>query len=892
MTCQCCCGDCDSPCCGTPSPVTGGQCCDGVWETGTGTCCDGVWYEGLGTCCGGVWYPAGTSGECCGGEWHTGEGYCCDGTWYVAPEGESAPSPPGPFVWPSAQCPEGHVFASYGNSFFGEFRGCCGCIPEEVFDPRAGGPSSPGEMVPVESVVSFLCCDLCAIAEPYLPFNSEGTYLGCFGRCCEDGECSRTLFLQCGGLWDRGCCGEAPDPFCVTECCHNGDAIEEATFAVTGEVVTGAIWTLTFGELTFSAEALGYAPYNTLSGIAILLATAAYTPFGQFSATASGETVTVIGPLAGSGTITPPGGSPQGPISSSVAQVPVERCSLLIFPELERVPRVDGACPCKAGQQCCESVTSTASGLAFTKPVVFPGTVRVTVTGTTDSPILIHGKRFGLVGKRCPFSHTFLLCWGSFNIEPLPCDTDFIRLVATVCWEEAYVNEETLDFSGCSDISVWLSHCSYGGCITTLRYSGAGATSSAPISMYGDAVIEASGSGALVLTGNITPASSGCIETLTLTGTNTDENTISGVIGNSPAPLRVDKTGAGTWKLTGQSAYAGRLRVLNGTLIVGSVATGGNNSPFGSSSGTAGLPVIGDAAASSGTAALLTTGTVNRGFYVAGGGGSQVVVLGSAGAGLARFEGGRLIRLGRSVTLQASTGGTVAFANEWVDPDDGPLPVVGFTIGTAGNEGTVVLENYLPESATGVNVSYGTLQLSYEDPVGGTLWETVPLTLGDTVVVVIKDVGQRLSTITFSSDDSEISGSGGGTLWLVLGVASPQQAPHDPIPPTVTVDGTGNEISCPVVLDDDVAFLGEGGLLVSGVMSGAFGVVMDGTGTVSLSGNNTYSGTTTINSGTMKAESLTAFGTGDIVVEANGTLDKNGYALANNIVNNGGTIIP
>lgn len=879
-------------CCCDPCPeCTGSTCCGGDYPRSVGVCCEDVWrMPGEGTCCDGVWYVTGTPGECCGGVWHTDadSGDCCDGVWHPVPDGQSPPDtstwPFQPVAWEAEECPEGDVYARYG-----EYGQCCGCINEQVFDPRAGehepGYPPPGAYVPTTSVIEYLCCDRCP-GPLHLPFDTYGNNIGCLGTCCADENCSRLLQSQCASgvhpthpnatyySWTPGdtlngklCCQDNP---CAVPCCIGGDLVEVATFAIAGEVLEGE-WTLTFGATTFTFTA---AEGATAEDVASGLAAAVVAPF---SATATGATLDVTGLLAGAGTITPPGGEPQPPTSSETKLMSSGACSAL-----GGTPTPSGDCGCKAGETCCETATSSGALLTFNKPAAFSGTVRVTVTGTTTGPILVYDTPFGETAtpsKRCPFTHTFLLCQGTFNISPLPCGGTFHRVDVEVCYTEEMTSTETFNFKGCNG-PIALGACPT-ECATTLLYTGAGLTSSAAISLYRDSTIEANGSGPLVLTGNITPVAS-CVETLTLTGTSTALNEISGVISaggmnNKPS---VKKTGVGTWRLTGRNTYAGTLYVLNGTAIVGTVnSTGG--SPFGACVNVSCLPRVGDPDATSGTAALLTIGTVNRGFFVASGG-AQVVVLGGYGAGVSRFEAGTPVRLGRDVTLQASNGGAVEFANDWLDLSDNvDAATFGFVIGSVGNAGTVVLENFLPSPAAKVDVRYGTLRLVYEDAFGGTIWNTTPVTVGDTgtsVTVEINGIDQPLSDLTLQGSGSDITGPSGGVLRLVDS-------------PAVTVTGTGHEISAAVALDDDATLDGTGSLLVSGVVSGDHGVTMDGSGTVTLSGANAYTGATTINSGTMKAGSLTAFGTGGITVNAGGTLDKNGFAIANTITNNGGTVL-
>lgn len=522
---------------------------------------------------------------------------------------------------------------------------------------------------------------------------------------------------------------------------------------------------------------------------------------------------------------------------------------------------------------CCIDVVSTQGGesLTFFEPCQrrcprIADTLTVRVTGETDSPVRIHGTEFGAIGRRCPIDHTFLLCRGEFDITPSQCGTEFINLTVRVCWEEEATDSESLNFSGCNGITIGLGNSLY-SCVTTLVYTGSGHTSDVDIVLYGDAVIEASGTGPLVLTSDITVAGSG-VTTLTLTGTSTADNEVR-VIQNSPSGLSVKKTGPGVWRLNGDSTFSKKLEILEGTVILDRDVGVSGASPFGTATTFTDLPVIGGA--STGATLILNDKTVQRGFTVAPGVG--VVVLG--GLGTAIYASGTTIRLGRDVTLAA--GGTTRFANGWADGSGGSSPAVAITVGMAGSAGTVVLESDLPSSITAVNAVVGTMSQDADERIGsGT-----PVTISS-ATYNLGGHAQSLVDLSLAGSSAAISN---GTLKL-------GSYPTPSGTATLTATGSGHAVSAAVSLEVPVTFSGAGSFSISGVISGANGITANGTGSVTLSGTNTYSGTTTINSGTMKAGSVSAFGTGGIVVNPGGTLDKNGYAIANSITNNGGTVIP
>ena len=64
---------------------------------------------------------------------------------------------------------------------------------------------------------------------------------------------------------------------------------------------------------------------------------------------------------------------------------------------------------------------------------------------------------------------------------------------------------------------------------------------------------------------------------------------------------------------------------------------------------------------------------------------------------------------------------------------------------------------------------------------------------------------------------------------------------------------------------------------ISAVISGTIGLIKNGTGALTISGNNTYTGTTTISAGTLKNGSASAFSSGSALTINAGIFDLNGF---------------
>lgn len=111
----------------------------------------------------------------------------------------------------------------------------------------------------------------------------------------------------------------------------------------------------------------------------------------------------------------------------------------------------------------------------------------------------------------------------------------------------------------------------------------------------GGAVIQNDGAGTLTFsnsafnTSDTTVTNTSAARTLTLQGTNTGANTISGVIANNVGSgsvvgaITLVKAGAGSWTLAGANTYTGGTSLSAGTLNVNNAGSGGTSSALGTS---------------------------------------------------------------------------------------------------------------------------------------------------------------------------------------------------------------------------------------------------------------------------------------------------------------------
>ncbi len=432
-----------------------------------------------------------------------------------------------------------------------------------------------------------------------------------------------------------------------------------------------------------------------------------------------------------------------------------------------------------------------------------------------------------------------------------------------------------------------------------LLYAGGGETASRTINLNstGTATIDASGSGPLILT-SITNFVAGA-KVLQLVGQSRDANTITAVLADNGGALSVTKGNGGTWILTGANTFTGTVTVSDGFLGIGA----GWSSISSSAANPLGM-----------NATILTMGA-DGGLFTLNPGGttitSPVAVAGGnftfSGLNSIAFTGATTFSFATATTLSNNIGpaGSLRFggAMTLTVPANG-LILNGtgntiFDVGLPGNMagvltistlGTVTL-NAATTFTGGISLLQGTLIANARNAFGsgtfsfgtGTLTAgTLPLTGADAVT----------NAVLLTSSADVISGSNSIELAGVVGMAASRLV-------TNNIDSSSGASllfsgSISNTALSTLTFGGSGNTTVSGAyvvgVGGANALAYSGTGTLTLTAANLYTGATTLNSGTTVLKGANGAFTGSSGITVNQsailTLDNSITAAAANRLGN------
>ncbi|UMY45179.1 fibronectin-binding autotransporter adhesin ShdA [Salmonella enterica] len=328
------------------------------------------------------------------------------------------------------------------------------------------------------------------------------------------------------------------------------------------------------------------------------------------------------------------------------------------------------------------------------------------------------------------------------------------------------------------------------------------------------------------------------------------ENTLSG-------SGSLVKTGTGELTLSGDNSYSGGTTISGGTLTADHADSLGTGAVANS-----GVLQVGEGALEntlSGSGSLVKTGT---GELTLSGGND--------------YSGGTTIIGGTLTADHADSLGTGAVANS------GVLQV-----------GEGELENTLSGSGSLVKTGTGELTLSGDNSysggttiIGGTLTADHADSLGTGAVANsgVLQVGEGELENTLSGSGSLVKT---GTGELTLSGDNSYSGGTTIIGGTLTADHA-DSLGTGAVANSGVLQVGEGEL--ENTLSGSGSLVKTGTGELTLGGDNSYSGDTTIADGTLIAANVNALGSGNIDNSGTLMLDANGaFELANITTHTGAT---
>ncbi len=437
----------------------------------------------------------------------------------------------------------------------------------------------------------------------------------------------------------------------------------------------------------------------------------------------------------------------------------------------------------------------------------------------------------------------------------------------------------------------------YAGVISgsgTLQKSGAGVLSLTGANLYTGTTTITTGTLSIGDGGTFGSVAGNIANSATLRFNRSDNLSYGGVISGTGA---LQKQGAGTVTLSGNNTYSGTTTISGGTLLLTGIKSGTGTTTVNATTnlqiGNAGVTgSIAGNIVDNGTVAFNRSDAFTYASVISGLGvlqqlGSGVFTL----TGANTFTGGTTIASG---TLQVGAGGTVgSIAGNVLNNAamifnrSNNLTYAGAIsgIGTLTKLGAGVLTLTGNHTFTGdTTISAGTLSIGN----GGTTGSMTGNIIDNTALIFNRSDNLTYAGVISSSGTLQKSGAGvlsltganlyTGTTTITAGTLS------------IGDGGTSGSVAGNIVNSATLRFNRSDNLSYGGLISGTGALQKQGAGTLTLSGNNTYSGTTTISGGTLLLTG-TKSGAGATTVNATTNLQiGNGGvtgSITGNIVDNG-----
>jgi autotransporter-associated beta strand protein len=445
----------------------------------------------------------------------------------------------------------------------------------------------------------------------------------------------------------------------------------------------------------------------------------------------------------------------------------------------------------------------------------------------------------------------------------------------------------TLTLSGANTFSGTTTHAASTGSLklanslalqnSTLSYTGA-----ASLVFDSTVATHAFTFGGLTGTSGIALADNGAnAVALTVGNNNTSPAAYSGSLSGAGS---LTKIGTGTLTLSGSSSYTGATTVNGGTLVVSGagdinassgITINGSGAKLVQTSSTASTPTVTltqGTVDGTGTLGIVNVASLAGNTVTNGNGGTGTLTIGTlAFAGLGTItvnEANTTKGLALTTFTTANDGGgkiTINATNSsaWVN---GTYDLITFTTLTGGltdfTKGTITGISGRQNAALGLSANAVTLAITGDNPVwtgvGSQTWTTAPtndntgpnawaLKTGHTATNFwVNDAVEFNDTYDLGSGPTAVTNS---TVTITGGVAP--------------VSTTFNNSSVNYTVNSSDS---------TGITAGT--LVKNGTGSVTISTANTYSGGTTLNAGTLNVNNASAIGTGSLTIAAGTTIDN------------------